>query len=212
MYKIAALYKFIFFSEPETVSETLLQLCNRHNILGALIIAHEGINGTVAGTVEDMDAFIADMSRTIIELSFIEEIKFSEAKVSPFYRIRVRVKPEIVTMGCPEINPSILKGEYVEPSEWNKLISDPDVLVIDTRNSYEVQLGTFARSVDPMTSIFREFPDYVDRSLNPSSHKKVAMFCTGGVRCEKASSCKYSCHYLCLSCCTSLFNHSDSES
>ena len=193
MFKIAALYKFVFFSEPEIVSQTLLQLCKEHNILGALIIAHEGINGTVSGTVEDMDAFIADMSRTVNELSFIEEIKFSEATVSPFYRIRVRVKPEIVTMGLPEINPAISKGQYVEPSEWNELISDPDVLVIDTRNSYEVQLGTFARAVDPNTSIFREFPDYVDQNLNPSSHKKIAMFCTGGVRCEKASSCK---HYI----------------
>jgi UPF0176 protein len=191
MFKVAALYKFVYFSEPDIVSDILHQLCKEHNILGALIIAHEGINGTVAGTVEDMDAFIADMSRTIDELSFIEEIKFSEAEVSPFYRIRVRVKPEIVTMGFPEINPAISKGQYVEPAEWNKLICDPDVLVIDTRNSYEVQLGSFARAVDPNTSIFREFPEYVDKNLDPSTHKKIAMFCTGGVRCEKASSCKY---------------------
>lgn len=180
------------------MSDALLQLCKEHRILGALIIAHEGINGTVAGLVSDMDAFILDMTSTIAELSIIEELKFSTAVDPPFYRIRVRVKPEIVTMGHPEVNPAITNGQYVEAKDWNALISDPEVIVIDTRNSYEVQLGSFAKSLDPKTSTFREFPDYVDNDLDPQKHRKVAMFCTGGVRCEKASACKlYSSQYFC---------------
>lgn len=190
MYKVAALYKFVYISDPQVVSDALLQLCKKHRILGALIIAHEGINGTVAGLVSDMDAFIVDMTCTIAELSMIEELKFSASVDPPFYRIRVRVKPEIVTMGHPEVNPAITNGQYVEAKDWNALISDPEVIVIDTRNSYEVQLGSFAKSLDPKTSTFREFPDYVDNDLDPQKHRKVAMFCTGGVRCEKASACK----------------------
>ena len=190
MYKIAALYKFVLIKEPQSVSDTLNHLCGKHGIQGALIIAHEGINGTVAGIASDMDAFILDMTKTVIELAVIEEIKFSDAADPPFHRLRVRVKPEIVTMGFPGVNPAILNGKYVEPCEWNALISQPDVIVIDTRNSYEVELGTFAGSVDPKTTTFREFPNYVESHLNPKNHKKVAMFCTGGVRCEKASACE----------------------
>lgn len=190
MFKIAALYKFVVVSDPQNVSDTLTQLCRKHNILGALIIAHEGVNGTLAGGNNDMDMFIKDMTAEICELSSIDEIKFSEATEAPFYRLRVRVKAEIVTMGCPEANPAIQKGTYVEPADWNDLINDPDIIVIDTRNSYEVEIGTFSRAVDPKTNIFREFPDFVDQNLDPEIHKKVAMFCTGGVRCEKASACK----------------------
>ena len=190
MYKVAALYKFVLIAEPQSVSDTLNHLCKKHRIQGALIIAHEGINGTIAGVVSDMDAFILDMTNTIIELAVLEEIKFSDAVDPPFHRLRVRVKPEIVTMGFPDVNPAVSNGKYVEPSEWNELISKPDVIVIDTRNSYEVELGTFARSVDPKTTTFREFPGYVESHLDPKNHKKVAMFCTGGVRCEKASACK----------------------
>lgn len=190
MYKIAALYKFVLISEPQSVSDTLHLLCKRHRIQGALIIAHEGINGTVAGIISDMDAFLLDMTITIIELAAIDEIKFSEAADPPFHRLRVRVKPEIVTMGFPEVNPAVSNGQYVEPCEWNALISQPDVIVIDTRNSYEVELGTFARAIDPKTTTFREFPNYVESNLDPKNHKKVAMFCTGGVRCEKASACE----------------------
>ena len=192
MYKIAALYKFVYISDPQNVSDSLNLLCKRYNILGALIIAHEGINGTLAGSHSDMDTFVTEMMSTIPELSEIEEIKYSTATDCPFYRIRVRVKPEIVTMGCPEINPAVCKGSYVEPADWNKLIADPEVLVIDTRNSYEVDIGTFSRAIDPKTNIFREFPDFVDSNLDPAAYKKVAMFCTGGVRCEKASACKFS--------------------
>ena len=190
MFKIAALYKFVVISDPQNVSDTLSQLCKKYNILGALIIAHEGVNGTLAGVDNEMDLFIQDMTTTISELSVIDEIKFSEATDAPFYRLRVRVKPEIVTMGCPEANPDIRKGNYVEPADWNELIKDPNILVIDTRNTYEVELGTFFRAVDPKTNIFREFPEFVARNLNPEKHKKVAMFCTGGVRCEKASACE----------------------
>ena len=111
MYKIAALYKFVYLSEPQSVSDTLTELCKEHNILGALIIAHEGINGTLAGITTDMDLFVRDMMRTISEFAVIDELKFSEASDSPFYRLRVRVKPEIVTMGFPEINPAVLKGK-----------------------------------------------------------------------------------------------------
>lgn len=191
MQKVAALYKFVYISDPQFLSDTLLQLCKKHRILGALIIAHEGINGTIAGSASDMDAFILEMTDNITELSVIEELKFSEANDPPFYRIRVRVKPEIVTMGRPEVNPAMSKGQYIEAKDWNALITDPEVVVIDTRNSYEVELGSFARSLDPKTRTFREFPDYVDSELNATKQRKVAMFCTGGVRCEKASACKH---------------------
>ena len=190
MFKIAALYKFVVISNPQNVSDTLTQLCKKHNILGALIVAYEGVNGTLAGSDNDMDLFIDDMMEAISELSSIDEIKFSEATDAPFYRLRVRVKAEIVTMGCTAANPAVQKGIYVEPGDWNGLINDPEIILIDTRNSYEVEIGTFAGAVDPKTSIFREFPDFVDQNLDPEIHKKVAMFCTGGVRCEKASACK----------------------
>ena len=136
----------------------------------------------------DMDIFLKEMADTFPELGNIEEIKFSSTDEPPFYRIRIRVKPEIVTLGHPEINPStIKKGTYVEPKDWNDIISDPDVIVIDTRNHYEVEIGTFHRAIDPNTQIFREFPQYIEENLDPKKNKKVAMYCTGGVRCEKAS-------------------------
>jgi UPF0176 protein len=134
-----------------------------------------------------MDKFIFEMSNSIPELVTIEEIKFSQSTDSPFYRIRIRVKSEIVTMGCPEINPGIMQGKYIEPENWNELVTDPEVVVIDTRNAYEVSLGTFKNAINPETNTFREFPEFADQKLDNTKHKKVAMFCTGGVRCEKAS-------------------------
>lgn len=186
-YKIAALYKFVYIADPQQASDTLLLLSKKYCILGALIVAFEGVNGTISGLNDDMDKFIFEMSNSITELATIEEIKFSQSIDSPFYRIRIRVKSEIVTMGCPEVNPGILQGRYVEPEHWNKLVMDPEVLVIDTRNAYEVNLGTFQKAINPETNTFREFPEFVDQKLDSKKHKKIAMFCTGGVRCEKAS-------------------------
>jgi UPF0176 protein len=162
-------------------------LCKKYDVLGALILAHEGINGTIASSEEKIDEFFVEMGSAIPEFDNIQELKFSYASDPPFYRMRIRIKPEIVTMGFPEINPGVKKGQYIEPEEWNTIISDPDTILIDTRNSYEVKLGTFKGAIDPDTETFREFPDYVSKNLDPSVHKKVAMFCTGGVRCEKAS-------------------------
>ena len=189
-YRIAALYHFTKFDDPERIRDICLHICHKHNILGALIIAEEGVNGTISGKSNQLDEFFDDLGESVPDLRDIQEIKFSDSKEPPFHRMRIKIKPEIVTMGCPEINPAILKGTYVESKEWNEVISDPDVLLLDTRNDYEIDVGTFKNAINPMTKTFKEFPEYVDKLLlsNPSIRsKKVAMYCTGGVRCEKAS-------------------------
>ncbi|MCP1367698.1 rhodanese-related sulfurtransferase, partial [Halomonas sp. BBD48] len=183
---VAALYKFVSLPDYESLREPLLETLKAHDIKGTLLLAEEGINGTVSGTRESIDALLAWLKA---DDRFAElDHKESYSDTHPFYRTKVKLKREIVTIGVPDVDPNQRVGTYVEPQEWNAIISDPEVLVIDTRNDYEVEIGTFEGAVDPRTRSFREFPEYVRKHYDPTRHKKVAMFCTGGIRCEKASS------------------------
>ena len=182
---VAALYKFVALPDFAAMRAPLLEQCLALAIKGTLLLAAEGINGTVAGSREAVDALMAYL-RQDPRLSDIRH-KCSYDEAQPFYRMKVKLKKEIVTMGVEGIDPRHVVGTYVKPAEWNQLIADPDVLVVDTRNGYEVELGTFKRAVNPNTESFREFPDYVASQMDPAKHKKVAMFCTGGIRCEKST-------------------------
>ncbi len=184
-FRVAALYKFARLDDFETLRAPLAAFCCDHGIKGTLLLAHEGINGTVAGSEEAIPVLI-DHLQAIEGLAGLE-VKYSSAAQMPFHRMKVRLKREIVTMGVENIDPTNSVGTYVAPSEWNALISDADTIVIDTRNDYEVALGTFAGAVDPATSSFREFPAWVEQHRAELDGKKIAMFCTGGIRCEKAT-------------------------
>jgi len=183
---VAALYKFASLPDYRERQPALLDCCVKQGLYGTLLLAEEGINGTVAGTRAGIDALIAFL-RADPRLAALEH-KESYADAMPFTRMKVKLKKEIVTLGVPGINPNEKVGTYVAPADWNALISDPDVVLIDTRNGYECDIGTFRGAIDPKTTTFREFPAYVSENFNPARHKKVAMFCTGGIRCEKASS------------------------
>ncbi len=189
-YKVMAIYKFADLPDAETIQPVLAKLCCGLGIKGTLILAPEGINGTVAGTGEAIDTLVAELfgGRLFGERLQGAEVKYSTAEAMPFLRMKVRLKPEIVTLRAPEANPAKQVGTYVEPENWNALIERNDVVLVDTRNDYEVGLGTFERALDPATKTFTEFKDYVEAHLDPQRDKKVAMFCTGGIRCEKASS------------------------
>lgn len=184
-YVIAAIYKFVTLENHEQLREPLLELMRAQSVRGTLLLASEGINGTIAGPREGIDRVLAHIESNpqLTGLSLKES--FSETQ--PFNRTKVRLKKEIVTLGVEGVDPNKVVGTYVEPKDWNALISDPDVTVIDTRNQYEVELGTFQRAVDPQTESFREFPAFVDKAMNTNRHKRVAMFCTGGIRCEKST-------------------------
>ncbi len=183
---VAALYHFAALPDFRDKQEPLRSRCRELDIRGTLLLAEEGINGTISGSRESIDAILAFI-RADERLAALEH-KESFSERHPFRRLKVKLKNEIVTLGVPGVDPNKIVGSYVEPEDWNTLISDPEVLVIDTRNDYEVALGTFQNAIDPETRSFREFPDYVRSHFNPAQHKKVAMFCTGGIRCEKASS------------------------
>ena len=187
--RVAALYHFARFADPAALQAPLLALCRREGIRGTLLLAREGINGTIAGSPESIAA-IVDHVRALPGCDGIE-VKYSEAAAMPFLRMKVRLKREIVTMGQPDIDPLAGTGHYVAPEDWNALISDPDTVLIDTRNDYEVAVGTFAGAIDPQTKSFREFPDWFrtrrDELLGQGRTPKVAMFCTGGIRCEKST-------------------------
>lgn len=183
---VSALYKFVSFEDPAALQAPLLDACVRLGIKGSLLLAHEGINGTIAGPADGI-ANILDVIRDLPGCADIEH-KESWADEMPFLRMKVRLKKEIVTMGQPLADPGKVVGTYVDPSDWNDLIARDDVVVIDTRNDYEVELGTFQGAVDPKTASFREFPDWWARHHNAYAGKKVAMFCTGGIRCEKSTS------------------------
>jgi UPF0176 protein len=183
---VAALYKFAKLPDYQEMQPGLLDFCVRQGLYGTLLLAEEGVNGTVAGTRAGIDAMIAFL-KADPRLADLDH-KESYADEMPFTRMKVKLKKEIVTLGVPGINPNEKVGTYVAPEDWNALISDPDVLVIDTRNGYECDIGTFRGAIDPETTTFREFPAYVSQNFNPAKHKKIAMFCTGGIRCEKASS------------------------
>lgn len=182
---VAALYKFTRFADFEQYRQPILNKMLEHEVKGTLLLASEGINGTIAGSRNGIDAVLAYL-RTIPAIGDFE-VKESYTDIAPFYRTKVKLKKEIVTMGVEGIDPLQSVGRYVKPSDWNDLISDPEVLLIDTRNDYEVQIGTFKNAVNPKTNTFREFPEYVEKQLDPTKHKKVAMFCTGGIRCEKST-------------------------
>ena len=189
-YLTAALYKFVSLPNYTALQAPIHAACVAHHIKGTILLAAEGINGTIAGLPENIHKVLhflrtdAKFEGTFANL----EHKESYADEHPFYRMKVKLKKEIVTMGVPSVNPNNTKGTYVKPEDWNALISDPDVILLDTRNDYEVHIGTFKGAVDPKTSTFREFPKFVAQNLDKTKHKKVAMFCTGGIRCEKASS------------------------
>jgi UPF0176 protein len=185
-YLTAALYKFVSLPDYKNLQQPILDICVKHNIKGTLLLAMEGINGTIAGLPGDIQA-VLNYLRQDPRLHDIEH-KESYADMHPFYRMKVKLKKEIVTMGVAGVNPNNVVGTYVKPEDWNDLISDPDVILLDTRNDYEVHIGTFKGAVDPKTTTFREFPKFVEENLDKTKHKKVAMFCTGGIRCEKASS------------------------
>lgn len=183
---VAALYKFAPLDKYESMQKLIYKACQQHEIKGIILLASEGINGTISGTREGIDGILA----YIRSLPHLEGLSHKESFSSkhPFRRLRVRLKKEIVTLGVPGVNPAEQVGTYVKPAQWNALLQDPDVLVLDTRNDYEVRIGAFEGAIDPMTKTFRDFPSYVQDSLDPKKHKKVAMYCTGGIRCEKASS------------------------
>ena len=185
-YLIATFYKFVPISELETTRKQILTWCEAKRIKGTIILAEEGINGTIAGTAEAIADFLSSL-RSLAGLADLEHKESTSSKL-PFAKLKVKIKPEIVTLGLPQVNPTQQVGTYVAPQDWNEVISDPEVVVVDTRNDYEVEIGSFKRANNPQTESFREFPEYVAQNLDPQEHPKVAMFCTGGIRCEKASS------------------------
>lgn len=182
---VAAMYRFVRLDDFQDMRAPLHRVLLDNGVKGTLLLAREGINGTIAGSREGIDAVMAWM-RADERLAPIET-KESYAESNPFYRTKVKLKAEIVTMGVEDVDPCHIVGTYVKPADWNALISDPEVLVIDTRNHYEYEIGTFERAVNPETDAFREFPEFVKEHLDPARHKKVAMFCTGGIRCEKST-------------------------
>lgn len=186
---VAALYRFTPMEERAAIREDLLACCNAAGVKGTILLAVEGINGTIAGMPGDVEA-VLDHIRALPGCAEIE-IKFSNAAEMPFYRMKVRLKREIVTMGEPDIDPVANVGDYVAPEDWNDLIADPNTILIDTRNDYEVAAGTFENAIDPRTASFRDFPSWFrdnrEALLEGKDNPKIAMFCTGGIRCEKAT-------------------------
>jgi UPF0176 protein len=183
--RVAALYRFCRIEAPEALRKPLAAFCCGRGIKGTLLLAREGINGTVAGSPGAIDELIAHLE-AMPDMAGLE-VKFGEASSMPFYRMKVRLKNEIVTMGVRDIDPLSGAGAYVEPDAWNTLIADPGTVVIDTRNDYEVALGAFRNAVDPGTTTFREFPNWVANNRQALEGRKIAMYCTGGIRCEKAT-------------------------
>ena len=185
MLTVAALYHFTRFSDPAALRPGLVGVCVANGVKGSLLLAAEGINGTIAGSREGVDAVLAQI-RSLPGCDALEW-KESPANSMPFGRMKVRIKKEIVTMGQPDIDPGSRVGHYVTAQDWNALISAPDVAVIDTRNDYEVQIGTFQGAVDPGTHAFRDFPVWWEANKDRFHNKRIAMFCTGGIRCEKST-------------------------
>ncbi|MGB5865947.1 MAG: rhodanese-related sulfurtransferase [Sulfitobacter sp.] len=186
MYTIVALYHFARFDDPEAIKPALLDLCLAHDVTGTLLLAHEGVNGTIAGPSQGaVDAVLAHL-RHLPGCARLEH-KIATAELPPFGKMKVRIKREIVTMGQPDVDPLASVGHYVEPADWNDLIGRDDVAVIDTRNDYEVAIGTFEGAIDPETANFNAFPAWWEANKHRFHNKKIAMFCTGGIRCEKST-------------------------
>ena len=182
---VAALYKFVTLPDFEKMQQPLLEACENNGVMGTLLLASEGINGTIAGTEKGIRSLL-EYLHSMPEFSDLKH-KESWSEDMPFLRMKVRLKKEIVTMGVAETDPQKIVGSYVKPEDWNALISDPNVVLVDTRNDYEVEIGTFKGAIDPKTTNFRDFPAWVQRNHNVLNKPKVAMFCTGGIRCEKST-------------------------
>ncbi|MBB4003134.1 rhodanese-related sulfurtransferase [Aurantimonas endophytica] len=182
---VATFYRFVPLEDLPALQEALHAACLEHGLRGTILIAPEGINGTLAGSATGIETMLGDLDERCGIRS--GEVKLSEATEWPFARLKVRIRPEIITMRAPEADPAALAGTYVEPGDWNALLADPEVLLLDTRNRYETKVGTFAGAVDPGLDNFTDFKAFVESELDPARHTKVAMFCTGGIRCEKAS-------------------------
>lgn len=180
---VAALYKFAKIHDPSLIRDPLLQRCKELDIKGTLLLAREGMNGTISGSQTAIDAILEYIrSNTFLQGAFHDiEVKFSVHSKQPFLKMKVRLKDEIVKMGVDGVDPTETVGQYVDPKDWNELISDPDTIVVDTRNQYEIDVGTFRNAVNPETQSFHEFPDWVMDQLDDKD-KKIAMFCTGGIR------------------------------
>ncbi len=183
---VATFYQFVSLLDCEAKKAEIKALCQQLNLKGTVLLAEEGVNGTIAGFQADIEQFFGQLSSDHRFCNLA--IKFSSVEFCPFERLKVKIKSEIVTFGQPQANPTEKVGIHVSPQEWNNLIQDPDLVVIDTRNNYEFAIGSFKGAKNPKTRTFREFPAYVQQNLDPQREKKIAMFCTGGIRCEKASS------------------------
>jgi len=184
MYTVAAFYRFVALADPSALREELLGTFGETDLLGTTLIAPEGINGTMAGSAETIERLLEMLGeRAGLERA---DVKFSVTDEEPFRRLKFKVKREIITFRTAAVDPA-RPGQYVEPKDWNALMADPEVLVLDTRNTYETEIGTFAGAVAPPLATFSDFAGYVRENLDPEKHRKVAMFCTGGIRCEKAS-------------------------
>ena len=189
-YLTTAMYHFVSLPHFKTLREPLLNFCISKNIKGTLLLANEGINGTLAGSEKSILELLNYLKTDPLFEGNFKSLghKESWSDKHPFYRMKVKLKKEIVTLGVPGVSPTKIVGQYVKPQDWNSIISDPEVVLIDTRNDYEYAIGTFKNAINPKTTTFREFPEYIKTHFNPKKHKKIAMFCTGGIRCEKASS------------------------
>jgi UPF0176 protein len=185
MWNVAAMYRFVELSDLPALQAEIKAACLENDVGGVLLLAPEGVNGTIAGQGEKLDRVVDLIDR----LTGVRqgEVKYSTASDRPYRKIRVRLKKEIITMAAPEADPTKIVGTYVKPEDWNDLISDPEVTLIDTRNDYETRVGIFKGAIDPDIEKFTDFKDYVANNMDPAKQKKVAMFCTGGIRCEKAS-------------------------
>ena len=189
-FKVAAFYQFTPLADFRALREPLRARCADLKLKGSVLLAAEGINGTLAGVAEGIDARVAELEHGALFDGRLDrlELKFSTAQAMPFGRLKIRLKKEIVTLGDDAADPTRQVGIYVEPSEWNALIAAEDTLVIDTRNAFEVEMGTFEGAIDPKIASFGQFKQFVADKLDPEKHRRVAMFCTGGIRCEKATS------------------------
>jgi UPF0176 protein len=188
-YQVAAFYQFAALPDFRELREPLRAICAGLDLKGSVLLAHEGINGTLAGSPKAITALVEELQQGPLFSGRLNnlELKFSAAAAMPFQRLKIRLKKEIVTLGDAKADPTRQVGTYVDPADWNALIASPDTLVIDTRNAFEVAMGTFQGALDPGIKSFGQFKDFASRHLDPAKHHRIAMFCTGGIRCEKAS-------------------------
>ena len=190
MFLTVAFYHFVTLDKKNNIQEHVYNFCEANNIKGTILLADEGINGTISGKEKNIRDFLIFIKKEGLFNGVFSKLEHKEswASKNPFYRMKVRLKKEIVALGVDGVSPTKNVGKYVKPEEWNNLISDPNTIIIDTRNHYEVDIGTFKNATNPNTLTFRELPSFIEENLDPKTPKKIAMFCTGGIRCEKATS------------------------